>query len=110
MKFFSDKTKEVYYITKDNVKWWMDHGYIYLHHYNVAELIFMVFLMYMFFQEATWMKENYKEMTEWQMAALAQFPLAIWAMATSVWKSINTDLPPKPSDAQRAAHSRPVSE
>ncbi len=76
--------------------WWLNNLHRYLHQYNVLEIFVLFILLYMFNVHAEFLMQNYTTMNEWQMVAMAQFPLAIWAMIGTVWKSINTDLPPAP--------------
>lgn len=72
--------------------WWANNLPYYLQEYNVLEIIALIILLFMFNEHAQFLMNHYKEMNQWQMAAMAQFPLAIWGMIGTVWKSINTEL------------------
>lgn len=83
-------------LTEKDAKWWLDNGHIYLQQYNILEIIVLIVLLNLFLKQADFIMQNYSLMNEWQLLGLAQFPLAIWAMLGTVWKSINTDLPTQP--------------
>lgn len=78
--------------SKFELMWWFRNIPYFLNEYNVLEIFSLLILLFMFNEHAHFLMDNYKEMSEWQMAAMAQFPLAIWGMIGTVWKSINTEL------------------
>ena len=78
--------------SKIDYLWWFKNIPYFLNEYNVLEIICLVVLVFMFNEHAHFLLDNYKEMTDLQMAAMAQFPLAIWGMIVTVFKSINTEL------------------